>query len=197
MNRNRLTLLVAVVVCAALLTTAGCGSVAAPTSYTEYNAKNGSFKCQRPDDWEAKGGGKGFHKATFKSGPASIVILAKVQGSLLGDIAGGRMAGDDVPEELTAEAKVHEFYLRQAEEEFGNYEEKDPEVVKTKLGEGRRSEFNASSALGGKVRGFRATILAHDNCITVTAQCPEKHWDTLKPAFEKVIDSLDMGKAEI
>jgi hypothetical protein len=189
--------LVAVVVCAALLTTAGCGSVTAPSSYTEYNAKNGSFKCQRPADWETKGGGRGFHKASFKSGPASIVLLAKVDGSLLGDIAGGRMAGDDVPEELTAEAQVHELYLRQAEEDFGNYEEKDAEVIKTDLGNGRISEFTASGAFGEKVRGFRATVLAHNECITVIAKCPEKHWDNLKPAFEKVINSLGRGEAEL
>jgi hypothetical protein len=196
MNYDRLTLSAAVAVSAALLTTAGCGSVAAPSSYTEYNAKDGSFKCQRPADWETKGGGKGFYKASFKSGPASIEILAKVTGSLLGDIAGGTTSDEDVPEELRAEAQVHQFYLREAEEKFSNYEEKKPEVINTELGEGRRSEFTASGGMGGKIRGFRATVLAHDNCIQVIAQSPEKNWDTLKPAFEKVIDSLGRGTAE-
>ena len=197
MNYNRLTLLVAAAVCAALLTTAGCGSVTAPSSYTEYNAKNGAFKCQYPADWECKAGGrrKGFHRASFKSGPASISIVADVKGSLLGDIAGGRMAGPDVPEELAAEAQVHEMGLAKMEEEFGNYEEQKPEVIKTELGEGRKSEFTATTAFGGKSRGFRVTVLAHDDRVTVIAHCPEKNWDALKPAFDKVIDSLDRGRA--
>ena len=126
------------------------------------------------------------------------MLLAKVQGSLLGDIAGGSgMADEGVPEELTAEAEVHSFMLREVEEQFGNYEEKDAEVVKPRLGEGRKSEFTASTTLGGKVRGYRVTILGHDKCITVIAQCPEKHWDTLKPAFNKVIESLERGQVEI
>jgi hypothetical protein len=61
------------------------------------------------------------------------------------------------------------------------------------LGEGRRSTFTAEQTLGGKVFGYRATLLGGDRRIEIVTTCSASNWQTLKPAFEKVIASLRMN----
>ena len=67
---------------------AGCGGGAeAPTGYANYNAKNGAFACDYPENWESDGGGKSNHWAKFTSGSALVRIKTDITGSLMGDIA--------------------------------------------------------------------------------------------------------------
>jgi len=195
-------------VCVVALAAAGCGgTVSAPTSYDTYNAKDGSFRCKCPAGWEVKGGGRSdFHSASFAEGPAKIKVRADFAGSIIGDIAGGGMAGLNAPglemaadeaDDFSAVAQVHQMGKEEMAEAFGNYEETPAEKIDTKLGEGRKAEFTGSNTFGGKMHGVRLTILSHDRRITVVCQCPEKNWETLKPAFDEVIDSLRPGEAEV
>lgn len=79
-------------------------------------------------------------------------------------------------------------------EEFANYNEREPKTFQSKgIGEGRRSTFIADQSLGGKVYGYRATLLSNDRRITVVCTCPATNWQALKPAFETVITSLRQG----
>ena len=49
-----------IVLLAAVIGIVGCGgNVPAPTSYSPYNAKDGSFQCEYPAEWEAAGGSSG------------------------------------------------------------------------------------------------------------------------------------------
>jgi len=197
----------AVTIAAAAL--AGCsGSVSAPTSYDNYNAKDGSFACKYPAGWEAKGGGRGgFHSASFSQGAAKIKVSADLAGSLLGDIAKSGMAGmmpagevglaEEDLEEFSPVAQVHQMGQEEMADEFGDYQEQASEAVDTELGKGRLSEFSASTGFGGKLRGYRLTVLAHDRRVTVVCYVPEKNWAVLEPAFSEVIGSLKRGKEEL
>ena len=73
-----------VLIASVALTSLGCGSVEAPKSFTEFNAKDGTVKLQRPEGWEQKRGtAKDFRSVAFGSGPAKIRVLADVSGSLM------------------------------------------------------------------------------------------------------------------
>jgi hypothetical protein len=174
----------------------GCGgSVPAPTAFEPYHSTDGRFSCDCPKGWEADGGGKADSPnswAKFTNGNAQIKVTADFAGSLFGDMAkaSGGLGGDSE----APVARVHPMGERHMKEDFSNYKEREPKVVQSKgIGEGRRSTFTADQTLGGKVYGYRATYLAGDRRITVVCSCPATNWKALKPAFERVIDSLRQG----
>jgi len=177
---------------------AGCGGrVPAPTSYTAYNAKDGSFQCDCPDGWNCEGGGKGHQWATFSSGGAQIDIETGVLGSALGDMYAARnaMMGDMVPDEsMTPVAQVHEVEKKAFAEDRKDYQEQTPTTIKSGMGDVRKAEFTQSGTLGGKLHGYRATALASNVRVQIVCMCPESNWATLQPAFDRVIQSLRPGR---
>jgi hypothetical protein len=181
----------------------GCGSgpVAAPTSYSLYNSKAGTFEIEYPDGWTATGGGgRGPEWARFETGPVFIRVSADVAGSLMGDIA--RSAGGSDFEAMRPEdAPVHSVHLtgiKKAEEDYKGYTEiGNPAELDVRLGPARVSEFTASTTFGGGLHGYRATILAHDKRVTVFCVCPESDWTTLKPAFDQCLKTLKRGQSEL
>lgn len=179
---------------------AGCGSVAAPSAFAKYQAKDGSFDVEYPQGWAAEGGGKGHYWSKFTKGNAIIRVGTDVSGSLLGDIAsagmGGLMGEEEIPEELEPIAQVHQQGLEQVQIDRPNYKEQDPVKVTAPIGEGRRSEFADTTTLGGQLRGYRATFLSRDKRITVSCQCNGSNFDVLRPAFERVIESVANGTAD-
>ena len=92
---------------AAVMLASGCGQVEVPQSFETFNAKDGKVQLKRPAGWEQKRGtAKKFRSVLFQSGPAKIRVLADITGSL---VAGPNpQATEDVPEELTPVAAVHE-----------------------------------------------------------------------------------------
>jgi len=184
---------------AALSLLVGCGSepVVAPTSFTNYNAKEGTFACEYPESWEAKGGGKrGPVWASFSSGPALIHIRASSAGSLMSDAMGGRSADAGAPAPQYAPVhKVHVDGIKMAEEQFNSYTELpgSPTVIECELGPARLSEFTAATTFGSAVHGYRATIIGHDKGVNVLCTCPESDWLALKPAFDHTLATLERG----
>jgi hypothetical protein len=186
--------------CAAVgLVLSGCGSPTVPDSYETYNSNKGVFQCKAPSGWERTGGGRDtLISAKFSSGGAEIKITADTKGSLIGDLAEAqnRMAGLDPAQadELSAIAQVHDLSKKELELSLGEYDEVATETIQSGFGEGRRTEFTASTTFGGQVHGYLATFLALDRRITAVGKCPEKHWDSLRPVYEEVITSLGPGK---
>jgi len=176
---------------------AGCSQAAtAPTSFTTYNAKDQSFQCQHPADWEAEGGGAGgYYHLRVRRGSAAINVTADLVGSLLGDIARsfGQAAGVS-DERLSPVAQLHEMAKEEMAESYGSYQEQTAKKINTGFGETYQSEFTGSGSFGGKVHGYRTTALARDRRIICVCTCPDGDWQTLKPAFEKVIASLAAGR---
>jgi hypothetical protein len=182
-----------------LLLFSGCGeSVSAPTSFASYTSTDGRFSCDYPQGWQAEGGGStDYSWAKFTKGGVEIRIDADIAGSLFGDIAkssSAMMGGTpDESSENAPVAQVHEQGLKRMKNDYTNYQEREPKVVKADVGVGRRSTFIADQTLGGKLYGYRATFLGNDRRLTVLCTCPATNWQALKPAFEKVVASLRYG----
>ena len=184
---------------------AGCGGepVAMPTSYALYNSKDGTFECQYPENWEAKGGGgRGPVWAKFGSGPALISVTADTTGSLMGDIADSATSvgfGDEpLPPNLEPVHLVHVDHMEIAEEEYKGYKEiAGPNVLDCSLGPARVSEFEFASTFGTAMHGYRVTILGKDKRVVVYCVCPETDWAQLQPEFDKVLASFGRGMREI
>ncbi|AGA29525.1 hypothetical protein [Singulisphaera acidiphila] len=179
------------------LASSGCGgAVPAPKAFIAYHSPSGRFSCDYPQGWEAEGAGKPDSPnawAKFSKGHAAIRVEADLAGSLFGDMAkssGAMFGGEEEP----PVARIHPMGERQMKEDFTNYTEREPKPFQSKgIGEGRRSTFIADQTLGGKVYGYRATLLANDRRITVICTCPATNWKTLKPAFETVVASVRQG----
>jgi hypothetical protein len=176
----------------------GCGGmVPAPTAFVVYKSPDGRFTCDYPKGWEASGSGDKqdapYSWAKFTKGNAEIKVEADFAGSLFGDMAkaaGAAMGGDA---EAPA-ARVHPLGMQHMKEEYNHYEERQPKAFTSKgIGEGRRSVFTADQTLGGKIFGYRATLLSGDRRITVVCTCPATNWQALKAGFERVIESLRLG----
>jgi hypothetical protein len=185
----------------AVLAIGGCGGKAVvPTSYDPYNAKDGSFQIQYPAGWESDGGDRsGYAWAKFTSGRAVISVDADITGSLIGDISKSKALhlgiAVDQGEDSSPVAAVHEEEKQGFEEEEGVTEQK-PVPVKTGFPDARKSEFSGSKTFGGAIRGCRVTALSPNKRVRVVCQCPESEWEALKPAFDKAIESVAMGKAQ-
>lgn len=187
---------------ASIVSMIGCGSgpATAPTSFADYNSNVGTFACQYPEGWEAKGGGKrGLEWAKFTSGSSEIRVDAGAVGSLVGDIAKnmGHMDPDAASPEMQPVHAVHVAGAKDAEKNFSGYKEVgEVQVFEAPLGPARRSEFTASTSFGSGMHGYRATILAHDKSVYITCVCQESDWKTLEPAFDTVLKSMQRGHAE-
>ena len=186
-----------------VLAVVGCGSapIPAPTAYSSFNSKEGTFQCDYPDGWEAKGGGRrGPTWASFTQGSAEIRVTADITGSLLGDIGGGGASegAPGTPPELQPVALIHNVGLSQAQDRDTSYREiGEPMIIDNNLGPSRYSEFSTSSAFGSSIHCYRATILAKDKRVVVYCTCAESDWTTLEPAFVKVIESFARGTPEL
>ena len=189
--------LVAAAVGLVFLLTGCTGRAVVPTAYDTYNCKDGNFKIQYPAGWQVEPSGQGSYASVkFTSGGAEITVETSLAGSLVGEMASSGMLkfiAPGQPENLPPVATVH---LREKEsfQDGEGVEEKEPVVVQTGLGEGRKSEFQGKSAFGAETRGYRVTTLSRDYRIRVVCKCPASEWDALRPAFDKVIESLGIGK---
>jgi len=190
--------IILIVLAGVMLTVVGCqGQAVAPKAFASYNATDGSFRCEYPDGWEAKGGGKGHQWARFSSGNAEIHVETNVSGSIAGDIVKSKnqmMGMDAPPEELSPVAQVHDLEKEAFAEERNQYQEMTPQTVKTSLGKARKAEFTAAGNFGTKLHGYRATILTHQRRLRIVCECPESDWATLQPAFDRVIESFGRGR---
>lgn len=179
----------------------GCGGGApavVPDSYGHFNSPGGTFACDQPEGWEIKKSTGKVEWAKFNSGSAEIAVRTDVAGSLMAGPSGGR--GSEENEDPTF-APVHALHVEsmdKAAEDYSDYEEvQGPDEIDVPLGPARISEFTAATTFGTYLRGYRVTILAHDKRVKVRAVCTEDEWPDLKPVFDKVIESMERGEAEI
>jgi hypothetical protein len=190
--------LVALVVVAVVLLRPRFGpqKVTAPEQYDVYNSPEDVFHVSLPKGWaEESGGRKGHYRVSVEKGGATIEVYESLTGSLLGDIAGAGQRDPNVRDELLPVSRVHEVKRDTFAEEYRDYREEPAVTVDTGFGKARRSAFNARAGLGGKVRGYRVTALGAMTQITVVCTCPPGDWDTLEPAFARVIASIGPGPA--
>ena len=68
-------------------------------------------------------------------------------------------------------------------------QEQATQPLATKMGDARLTEWTAQSELT-QLHGCRATLVGGGEEVSVTCVCPERNWNTLKPAFRHVIQSI-------
>jgi hypothetical protein len=169
-----------------------------PSTLQTYNYKNGAFKIDYPTGWEVTSGGTAQSPwVKFTSGDALIKVSGSVGDSLKVDAA--RAMGMDnnpnVSEEDRPVAKIHEDD-KKAFAEDEEVAEKDPVVIKTGFGDGRKSEYTFSKTFGGDYHGYRATALGRDLSFRVICEGSQNDWKALQPLYDKVIESISQGRPE-
>jgi hypothetical protein len=78
-----------------------------------------------------------------------------------------------------------------------SYEEGEVQVLKSRLGPGRMSEFTAASTFGTALHGYRVTVITRQQAVSILCICPEDDWQTLQPAFDHLLTSLKRGYATL
>jgi hypothetical protein len=184
--------------------------LSAPSGFVAYAPADNAFKCEAPEGWEKSeaGGGGMMSGAVWKKGHAKIDVDTDLQGSLMGDIMESSNRQIDgmgeganpmpMPTPKPAVEKLHEMDAKKFAAKYADYEEKPMETVTVGFGEARCSEWTGKKSLGvlagsEAVHGYRVTALGNERRLTVTCVCPEEDWAALKPAFEKVITSVQSG----
>jgi len=180
----------------ALLTLGGCtGATVMPTTYETYDTKDGSFRIEYPAGWEVTAGGaRGSPWVKIVSGSAELDVDADTTGSILADIAKSQVPMLEIGDHSDAPPiqKLHESDKEDFDKEWGATEQASVAVA-TQLGDSLKSEFTGTGLLGGAFHGYRVTALSRDKRIRVVCRCSEAQWQSLQPAFDKMIASVAMG----
>jgi len=158
-----------------------------------FSPKDGAFKLRYPKGWEPETGSRPdntYSWARFTQGSAKIQVFADIAGSLM---VGSPAQQNEEGSEMAPVHSAHMLYKKHASEEYTDYKESEPTLFKgSALGEGRIAVFTASGGglFGGKIRGYRVTLLTRDRRISVLAETPEADFAKLKPTFLAVCRSL-------
>jgi hypothetical protein len=160
----------------------------------EFAPKDTAFRLRHPAGWEVETGSRpdnSYSWANITKGSAKILVSADVQGSL---ISGSDTAGQfEEGSPLAPVHRAHEHHLKAVASGYSDYKESDPTLFKgAGLGEGRIAVYNAteSGLLGGKLRGYRVTLLTNDRRITLLCECPPGEFEKFKPTFLAVCRSV-------
>jgi hypothetical protein len=159
-----------------------------------FSPKDGAFKMRHPAGWEVETGSRPdntYSWGRFTKGSGKIQVYADVTGSLMS----GSDSAHDVEEgsEFAPVHRAHELYKKTVAEQYSDYQESAPTVFKgAAMGEGRVASFTASAGglFGGKLRGYRVTLLTNNRRITILCEAPEKEFEALRPTFLAVCRSL-------
>jgi len=163
---------------------AGGTPAKAVTAWENISTDEMGFGFDYPAGWGAKSYGKSPNRVIeVKSvSTAKITVNENLSGSLVGDIAGAGIAGQQVDDSRLPVSRVHEM---RKPKEPASYKEEPAVTVMTKFGKGRMSAYT-----DGSRRGYRATVLLNQTALDIFCDCRVSDWDTLRPAFERVIQSM-------
>jgi hypothetical protein len=177
--------LLVVVIWAIVHAASGGAAVQPVTAWDRFNTDERGFAFEYPKGWRAKGYGiRDRREAEVKgAGGATINVKENLAGSLVGDIANAAAGGRPVDDDHLPVVSVHNM---RRPKESSSYKEDEGVTLSTKLGKVRRSAYS-----DGSKRGYRVTVLLNQTALDIFCECRASDWDTLRPAFEHVIDSLD------
>ncbi len=190
---------VAVLLVAVFLLTPKHGT--APTTWTTFTAQDKSFSCAAPGGWETTPSDKaqqmvGKDSTTggvlFQSGSATIDITTDTVATL---VAYDVMHNNADPQTLTGSKAgvLHKQWRIATSAIHKGYHETKVADFEQKMGDARLSEWTANGnvfGLGGRVHGYRASLVGGSTTAVVVCQCLESDWPALKPAFLHVIASV-------
>jgi hypothetical protein len=161
-----------------------------------FSPKDGAFKINHPTGWDVETGSRPdntYSWARFTKGGAKVQVYADVAGSLM---SGSDAAFGQEQESGSASAPVHRAHegYRDAGEGLNDYRESEPAAFEgSGLGEGRIASWTASDGglFGGKLRGYRVTLLTNNRRLTIVCQAPEKEFEKFKPTFLAICRSAN------
>jgi hypothetical protein len=160
----------------------------APTAWEKLSVGEGNeFAFEHPADWKVSEKGiRNKRDVQITKGNIKVTIDEKLVGSLIANMVQAAQGGREVPDDQTPAARVHA--MRRPQDASADYKEGPAVIVKTRGGsKAGRSEFTE-----GSLRGFRATILRHETVLDIYCTCRASDFDTLRPAFERIIESFGM-----
>jgi hypothetical protein len=171
----------------ALVAYSGSGGVKPVTEWDTYSTEENEFGFDYPKGWRTKSYGiRGKREVEVKNAGALITAKENITGSLIGDIAGagrGALVEDD---ERSPVAAAHAM---RAPKDLPNYQEGKAVTVTSRFGKVRKSPYK-----DGSKKGYRVTVLMGQTALDVFCECRAGDWDTLQPAFDRVIESLGPGR---
>ena len=94
------------------------------------------------------------------------------------------------PPPKPAVAQLHERDKSQLADSLPGYQEGDMQPLQSRVGDARISEWTAD---GGKMHGYRVTMLGNQREITVICLSPQRNWAIIQPAFQHIISSVVPG----
>jgi hypothetical protein len=176
-------------------------NIAAPAGFSKVTAPDNTFICMGPADpaWQNENAGipgsqNGYEQ--WADGPAKIDIEDSFGASVMSDIR--KIPDPNNPGSFLNPAEgQHEMSKDAAAAKYGDYTETDFKDMPSAYGTACYSEFDADGGfMVGKVHGIRATLMGSERSISVICVCPAANFDTLKPAFWQVINSIARGPEE-
>lgn len=180
-------------------------TVPAPAAYKTYTAIDNTFSCDQPVGWtmhETGATSGALSTVTFEQAHVRVRVVSDSIGSLMGDIApagnnfAGNAAGDlppgvpPPPPPKPAVEQLHERDKAQIANDLPGYQEGEMQSLQSRVGDSRISEWTAD---GGKMHGYRVTMLGSQREITVICLSPQRNWAILQPAFQRIISSIVPG----
>lgn len=174
-------------------------TVAAPTAYKTYTAIDNTFSCDQPLGWtmhETGATSGALSTVTFEKAHVRVRVVSDSIGSLMADGMTSSVPTDPIPgmppppPPKPAVEKLHEMDKSQLADSLPGYQEGEMQKLESRVGDARVSEWTAD---GGKMHGYRVTMLGNQREMTVICLSPERNWTILQPAFQHMITSVVPG----
>lgn len=174
-------------------------TVTAPTSYKTYTAIDNTFSCDQPAGWtmHETGAINGvLSTVTFEKAHVRVRVISDAIGSLMSEGAPSSVPTDPIPgmpplpPPKPPVEKLHEMDKSQLADSLPGYQEGPMQTLESRVGDARLSEWTAD---GGKMHGYRVTMLGSQRELTVICISPERNWAIIQPAFQRMIGSVVPG----
>lgn len=169
------------------------GTLETPKEFVEVEFGERDYKCECPKSWEVTSGGgrEGVPPWTkFNKGGASIEIRDSISGTPGAKVNRALHMGTPIELGTAPVGEVHEHRKKGVADSMRNYEETAPQKLDHHLGGALIAEFTAKPLLGRAIHGYHATVLHEFHQLTIVCCCTESEWETLNPAFKRVISTL-------
>lgn len=174
-------------------------TVTAPTAYKTYTAIDNTFSCDQPVGWtmhETGATSGALSTVAFEKAHVRVRVISDSIGSLMADGMTSSAPTDPIPgmppppPPKPAVEKLHEMDKSQLADSLPGYKEGEMQKLESRVGDARVSEWTAD---GGKMHGYRVTMLGNQREMTVICISPERNWAILQPAFQHMITSVVPG----
>ncbi len=174
------------------------GKIEPPKNYVKFEANDSAVSFEYPEGWVTDhGGGTGglpvFARVDY--GNISISIKENQAASAMGEAAQA-IANQDSNQYAPELKPVHGAHMRRQQvlmETLDNYTETGVQVFDCGFGDARLSKFEEKGTFSTTV-GYRATIMAGKRTYFVTCSCRPSQFESAKPIFRRVLESIGLGK---